>query len=194
MTGVRRRQGRFSAHLLYALSVFALLAFASFPVAAAADSSNIQYSDAPPTATGKESVKETPAKTSKANGGSTNPSNTPGSKEAHSPEEESPGSTQSKSDAVPVAPSQGGGNGGSGPQSTQHTGSHGSKGGNGAQAGGQTAKPVAASKDKGSDSSPLVPILIAIAVLAAISIGAVMLRQRRQRGGGSTPSVSPKAG
>lgn len=163
-------------------------------MAAAADSSNIQYSDAPPTATGKESVKETPAKTSKAkNGGGTNTSNTPGSKESHSPEEESPGSTPSKSDAVPVAPSHGGGNGGSGQQGTQRSGSQDQSHG-GAQNGSQTSKPVAATKDKGGGSSPLVPILIAIAVLAAISIGAVMLRQRRQRdGGGSAPSISPKA-
>ncbi|HEU4707491.1 MAG TPA: hypothetical protein VFS64_09895 [Solirubrobacterales bacterium] len=39
-------------------------------------------------------------------------------------------------------------------------------------------------------SSPLVPILIAIAVLAAISIGAYYYRQRRQ---GAGSSVSPKA-
>jgi hypothetical protein len=37
-----------------------------------------------------------------------------------------------------------------------------------------------------------VPILIAIAVLAAISVGVVTIRQRRQRGGSSTP-VSPRA-
>lgn len=41
-------------------------------------------------------------------------------------------------------------------------------------------------------SSPLVPILIAIAALAAISIGAVVIRQRRQRGD-SGAQVSPKA-
>jgi hypothetical protein len=35
----------------------------------------------------------------------------------------------------------------------------------------------------------VVPILIAVAILAAISIGAVMLRQRR----GSGASVSPNA-
>ncbi|HET6998448.1 MAG TPA: hypothetical protein VFI03_07635 [Solirubrobacterales bacterium] len=40
-----------------------------------------------------------------------------------------------------------------------------------------------------SASSPLVPILIAIAVLAAISIGVVVLRQRRQRDRGSPTEV-----
>jgi hypothetical protein len=42
----------------------------------------------------------------------------------------------------------------------------------------------------GDGSSPLVPILIAIVVLAAISIGAYYYRQRRQ---GAGSSVSPKA-
>jgi hypothetical protein len=51
--------------------------------------------------------------------------------------------------------------------------------------------PAPASSDDGS--SPLVPILIAIAVLAAISIAAIMIRQRRQRDG-SSPSLSTKAG
>lgn len=45
--------------------------------------------------------------------------------------------------------------------------------------------------DGGGSSSPLVPILIAIAALAAVSIGAVVIRQRR-RGGPGTP-VSPNA-
>jgi len=38
----------------------------------------------------------------------------------------------------------------------------------------------------------VVPILVAIFLLAAISVGAVMIRQRRQRGGSGSP-VSPKA-
>jgi len=54
------------------------------------------------------------------------------------------------------------------------------------------AKPVSSTTESGGSSSPLVPILIAVAVLAAITIGAVVLRQRRQRGepGGQ---VSPRA-
>jgi hypothetical protein len=47
-----------------------------------------------------------------------------------------------------------------------------------------------ASSDDGS--SPLAPILIGIALLAAISVAAVMVRQRRQQGGSTTPA-SPKA-
>jgi cobalamin biosynthesis Mg chelatase CobN len=191
MIGVRRRQARVRAHVLCLLSVLALLAFAFFPVAAGADSSEIQYSDAPPTVTGtkKPVHDETPAKTSKSQNGS-NPSNTSNSKESHSPEGESSGSTSSKSDAVPPSSSNGDQNGGSG-QGSQGQGSQGKSNG-GVQQQNQAAKPIAATKDSGGGSSPLAPILIAIAALAAVSIGVVMLRQRRQRG---TPAktVSPKA-
>jgi hypothetical protein len=57
-------------------------------------------------------------------------------------------------------------------------------------------KPVTLGENKSntagaeSSASPLVPILIAIVVLAAISIGAYYYRQRRQ---GAGTSVSPKA-
>ena len=60
----------------------------------------------------------------------------------------------------------------------------------------QQAAPIAkASPDTSSDdsgSSPLVPILIGVLVLAAISI-AVVIRQRKQQGG-SGSSLSTKAG
>lgn len=49
----------------------------------------------------------------------------------------------------------------------------------------------AQSSDNGG-SSPLVPILIAIAVLAAISVAVVMIRQRRQRSGPNV-TASPEA-
>jgi hypothetical protein len=57
---------------------------------------------------------------------------------------------------------------------------------------GNQAPGAPASQKSGGGSSPLAPILIAIAVLAAISVAVVMIRQRRQRGGSSTP-VSPRA-
>ena len=50
----------------------------------------------------------------------------------------------------------------------------------------------ASSSDGGS--SPLVPILIAIAVLAVLSIAVVLARQRRRRDGSSPSSLSTKAG
>lgn len=51
------------------------------------------------------------------------------------------------------------------------------------------AEPVSAAGD--DSSSPLVPILIAIAALAAVSVAAVVIRGRRQ--GGDFPQISPKA-
>jgi MYXO-CTERM domain-containing protein len=50
--------------------------------------------------------------------------------------------------------------------------------------------PASAESDDGS--SPLVPILIVIALLAAISLAAAVIRQRRQRAGNG--AVSPEAG
>jgi hypothetical protein len=52
--------------------------------------------------------------------------------------------------------------------------------------------PIGGETPSDDSSSPLVPILIAIAALAAISIGTVVIRQRRQRSAAGTP-VSPKA-
>ncbi|MGH2974265.1 MAG: hypothetical protein ACRDLL_05265 [Solirubrobacterales bacterium] len=53
-----------------------------------------------------------------------------------------------------------------------------------------TGQPASSS---GGGSSPLIPILIAILALAAISVGAVMYRQRRGPGGSATGPASPKA-
>lgn len=52
--------------------------------------------------------------------------------------------------------------------------------------------PVAPTSSEDGGSSPLIPVLIAIVALAAISIAVVMLRARRQRPGGGR-SVSPEA-
>jgi cobalamin biosynthesis Mg chelatase CobN len=161
--------------------VLALLAFACFPLLAHAESSSgIQYSDAPPTATGKNTIPtqtEPSAHSSKKNGGAATPGNQ--------------GSN---------------GGGGSGGGSSKSHGGSGAKAGNGAEQQGNPGKAGAnggsgnsnqnahgeaepASQESGG-SSPLVPILIAIAVLAAISIGAVVIRRRR----GSGAPVSPEAG
>jgi hypothetical protein len=47
----------------------------------------------------------------------------------------------------------------------------------------QIGEPKSSVSESGG-SSPLVPILIAVAVLAAISVGAVLVRQRRGSAGG----------
>lgn len=87
------------------------------------------------------------------------------------------------------------GNPGSGSDGGTGQGSPG-KGSNadGSQAGNpqslQQGSPARAESSSDDSSSPLIPILIAVALLAAISVGAVLYRQRRQRPG---TSVSPKA-
>lgn len=100
------------------------------------------------------------------------------------------------------APNGGGDNGGSkgggtkSGQGSQGPNGEGGQGGSGSgHAGVQKAKPIntlgePAGHTEESSSSPLVPILIAIAVLAAISIGAFYYRQRRQ---GPESPASPKA-
>lgn len=81
--------------------------------------------------------------------------------------------------------------------------------GQGSQAGGATGKagvgggrpiasPDAATISHDGGSSPLVPILIALAVLAAVSIGVVTMRRRGQDGeggrGAKSGRVHPEAG
>lgn len=149
----------------------------------ARESSGIQYESEVPTVPTHESIP--PAKHHK------------GSNTQSEAESEASGSN---------APN-GGGTGGNGNSNTgggAHSGQskQGSPGGNGGTEGGSKSakagnvgesKPVANSSQPAEDSgssSPLVPILIAIAVLAAISVGAFYFRQRRQ---GADTSVSPKA-
>jgi cobalamin biosynthesis Mg chelatase CobN len=113
-------------------------------------------------------------------------------------------SEASKSD-TPAGGTTGGGSdsgqGGGTPsgQGNQAGGGDGQKAQNGSQnsAGSiNAAQPLdtapAPSTDSDGGSSPLVPILIAVAVLAAISIGYLVYRQRRP--GSGSPVSSPKAG
>jgi len=85
--------------------------------------------------------------------------------------------------------SNGGASGGTNPSSPSGGGEGKGKSGNGATTGQnppgsvQIGEPKSSVSDSGG-SSPLVPILIAVAVLAAISVGAVLVRQRRGSAGG----------
>lgn len=197
MIGTHGHPTRISGSLFLTLSVSALLALALFPVLVQADSSGIQYSDAPPTATGKEPVQKTetnepPAKSSKSpNGGASAPSKN-GSSESNSSEGgSSAGSTSSGSDGGSSGPTGTSGGNGAGQQGSPDNTSSGASAG-GVQTSGQVnSKPASTQSDDGG-SSPLIPILIAIAVLALISFGAMMIKQRRQRGASSS-RVSPKA-
>lgn len=190
MHGMRRHSTRATGALaLWLLSASVLLALVwGGAVAHATDSSGIQYSDAPPTVTGDNPPKESaggtsPARTSKADGGATAP-RTDGS---------DPQSSGGKSSADDQSSSQGdkptadddGDNG----QSSPDAGSTGKR----AQAqedGQQLAVPASSDDDDGS--SPLVPILIAMLVLAAISAGVVLFRARRQDGEPGEPAA-PRA-
>jgi type IV secretion system protein VirB6/type IV secretion system protein TrbL len=170
--------------------VLALLALACFPVLAQAadESSGVQYETAVPTATGHTTPPKgadgSPANSS-SSGGAPAPTGSGSSNTSGS------GSSSGGSSSASTNPSTGSGTGadqaGQGNGSTAANG-HGAKQGAGGLSNGQLVSPQAV-KD---DSSPLTPILIAIAALAAISIAAVVIRQRRQR---QSPGarVSPKA-
>jgi cobalamin biosynthesis Mg chelatase CobN len=162
--------------------VLALLALGCFPVLAQADSSGIQYSDAPPTATGNNTIptrSEPPAHSSKADGGDTAPDNA-GSGASSGGKASAGGSSES---GAASGAANGGGTG------KQGNPGQGSAGGSDNSANPAVGSGEAASSQSDDGSSPLVPVLIAIAVLAAISIGAVIMRRRR----GSGTSVSPEA-
>jgi cobalamin biosynthesis Mg chelatase CobN len=168
-------------------SVLALLAFASFPVVAQANPNyELEETELP-----KAEGEKTPAHHHK------NPGNSESSPEA----EQSVGAggggghngggggqSPSESSNSPNEPSQESKSGTSGGETH-------AKSGNGAPKGQKATPSVQIGENKSAvgdsgGSSPLVPILIAVAVLAAISVGAVLVRQRR----GSASGLSPKRG
>jgi len=169
-----------SARLL--ILVIALLAFACFPALAEADSSGIQYEEALPTATGKGANPPhsgPSAQSSNASGTASAPSTS-----SHL-EKETPGSRQQTSASV------------SGSRTANSSTPH-SQRRNGAGVALENHLRAAGKSNgsmqtaSGGGSSPLVPILIAIAALAAISIAGVMVRQRRHRHSPGS-AVAPKA-
>ncbi|MGD9735421.1 MAG: hypothetical protein AB7V58_07440 [Solirubrobacterales bacterium] len=183
-----RHRPRSSARLSFSLlSVLALVAFACLPALAQAectDSSCAEYEIEIPTAEGKKNK----AGTSNGQEPSAEASNE-GKGEAPGGEEDSEESEKSKAGGAPGNNGGGGGSGSTGGGSPSGQGSEGL----------QEGKPVPGTESgeqashSSGGSSPLVPILIAVAVLAAISIGAVIYRQRRQGSGGSGSPVSPNA-
>ena len=183
MTSTRRQATRGSGRSILLLSsVLALLALACFPVLAQAGSGTIEYDPSLP-GDGGAKQNEDIAKSSETpnSGGAEAPPST-GSGESYT--EEAPPSSESG-----IAGNTG--NGGGKAQGSPDKGNNPP-----AKAKVQPATPIAKSTSDSADdggSSPLVPILIAALVLAAISVAAVMIRQRRQRDG-SNPSLSTKAG
>jgi cobalamin biosynthesis Mg chelatase CobN len=157
---------------------------ACFPgLAQAEESSGIQYETDVPTVPDNTNIPP------KKHSGGSNASDEP-SAEASGANPQSGGGSGGNGDST---------NGGAGAgQGNQAQGGDGGQARDGSQrAGGdveeaQPIKTVSGVSDDASDgdSSPLVPILIAIAVLAAISIGAFYYRQRRQ---GPGSPISPNA-
>ena len=163
--------------------MFALLAFLCLPAfALAEDSSSIEYRDAPPSIPGQKSG-GTSANSSEADGGGSAPSQ---SSTAPGTSGGDPSDEESSSDKSGAAGGKGNGNGGNG-----NGGAPTGKSGVGAGKVLDTADEAPISHE--SSSSPLVPILIALAILAAISIGFVAYKRRRQDPGGGS-AVSPEAG
>jgi cobalamin biosynthesis Mg chelatase CobN len=176
--------------------VLALLALAAFPVFAHAggipeyelekeqtELPGSQTSVKPKPHGGQHASPNNPA----AEGSDVGAENNPGSKSG-SPEESE--SETSSSGGGGGTHSGGGGNnsGGAGDESTSKPQSE-SKVGVGQKVATEGNKPRSSSS--GGSSSPVVPILIAVAVLAAISIGVVLYRQRQgDSGPGSDRRVS----
>jgi cobalamin biosynthesis Mg chelatase CobN len=180
--------------------VLALLALALFPVLAHAETSaGATYTPAVPTVPTKGSTTKTgtekstpthkPSNNAKAEGSVAGA----GGKSSVEPEAEGESEEGQKSS---------GGVGGNGGGNNPPTGGGGEGGGSPSKAGGAAksqdgiggAKAVAHSQPGGisessGGSSPVVPILIAVVVLAAISIGVVLYRQRKS-GQGPDPRVS----
>lgn len=177
-TSQRARRG------LVPLAVSALLAFALVPgLAVAQDSSGIQYSDAPPTVPGKTSDKEPASRSSTGGGGDgSDQSSTRSGSTADGKAKDGAGEEQGGGGAAGNDDGKGGAAGGrDGGEKSAANG-----------AGSLGADPLGASADDGG-SSPLVPILIALAVLAAISVGVVAMRKRREDVDPGAPA-SPEAG
>ena len=188
MTSIRRQgtRGWGRSNLLLS-SVLALLALACFPVLAQASSGTIEYDPSLP-GDGGAKQNENIAKTSETppSGGAEAPTDT-GAGEGYS-EEVAP------SDEGGSTAAAGNGNGGGKGQGNPDKGNNPPPQAK-VQDNALIAKPAPESSTSSDDggSSPLVPILIAVLVLAAISVAAVMFRQRRQRDSAS-PSLSTKAG
>jgi cobalamin biosynthesis Mg chelatase CobN len=193
--------------------MLALLALALFPVVAHAEcttSSCVNYeTTGVPTVPSGES--KPPAETHKSTSTSSNHKST---KPSNNPKAEGSANSSGESTEEPVKePSEesegeshkgagatsGGGNnnppkGGGGESSKPaHQGAKNNDGVGPAEKvsqGGGTPTPVAHKTESSGGSSPVVPILIAVIVLAAISIGVVLYRQRKSGGQGPDRSVS----
>ena len=181
MFGSRHQGHAWNRSVFSLLSVLVLLAFACLPVAANADSSGIEYGNETPSAYG--SHKATPTVD---DGGKAHASNEPGGSAGGSGS--GSGGSSDGDAGTGSGNSAGEDKAGNGSTNPQHA-----NGGKEAAGDVGTLEAVPASSQTSVDdggSSPIVPILIALALLAAISAGIVIMRQRRQ----PNSPTAPKAG
>lgn len=169
------------------LSVLALLAFALFPVAASADSAGYEYENAVPTPTGEAHKAPTVVggggeddKAHASSNGGVSPGGGSGS--------DSGGSSDGGNASTPAGNGGSEDKGGNGSANPQHA--NGGKDAGGKQVASLKEVPSPSTEADDGGSSPVVPILIAIALLAAISIGVVVWQRRRS----DAPPITPKAG
>jgi hypothetical protein len=201
MQGALRRQAHSSARSFFLLpSVLALLALALFPVMAHAESSSgatyeveVPSIESEPSTSSHEKAPthHKPSNTGNGETGRATGSNAEtggvGSEESETGNGSQGHKKEGSSEEEETNPSTTGGGGG---------GNNSNGGGGQTENGVGPAEPVAhtatgtnASESSGG-SSPVVPILIAVVVLAAISIGVVLYRQRKSGQGGSDGRVS----
>src|SRR4051794_17428434 len=171
MLGSRRHLAHGWDRSVFALlSVLALLAFALFPVAASADSAGYEYENAVPTPTG--GAHKTPTV---VGGGNEEEDDAHASKKGGGTGGTGSGSDGGSSEGgnagTPATQGSGEGKGGNGSTTSQHP--NGGKDAGGVDSLQQVSSPTNGSEDDGG-SSPLVPILIVVALLAAISVGVVV--------------------
>jgi cobalamin biosynthesis Mg chelatase CobN len=183
--------------------VLALLALALFPVLAHAESAEKVYevevpsieSESPTHKQGSSHNSSNPKKAegSAAAGTGTENSGEPEGEAGEEGQKKSSGGTSGGGNNNPPTSSGGGGSGGNKPSSGGVGGKpEGGISNNQEVAKSQSGKPV--SESTGGSSSPVVPILIAVFVLAAISIGVVLYRQRKSGQGPDRRVSSPNAG
>jgi cobalamin biosynthesis Mg chelatase CobN len=205
MQGAPRRQARSSARSFFLLpSVLALLALALIPGSAfAAGAGEKVYETEIPSVTSEPSTGEsgnTPTHHKAPNTGQSESDQAHGSNAetggTGSEAEKEGGSSEgghkkkhSSSEEEEGNPSTTAGGGGNNPDGGSNGGQTESGLSNGKPVGSETATGTPVSKSSGG-SSPVVPILIAVVVLAAISIGVVLYRQRKSDQDGSDGRVS----
>jgi cobalamin biosynthesis Mg chelatase CobN len=206
MQGAPRRQARSSARSFFLLpSVLALLALALVPAGAfAANSGETVYETELPSVTsepGTSGTEKTPthhksqnnakaegSAAKESSGGSEGESEEGSSEGGHKKKE---GSSEEKKEEGHPGTS-GGGDGGNKPNggAGKSGGSEGNSVGEQKNLGNTQPGKNVAHSSSGGGSSPVVPILIAVVVLAAISIGVVLYRQRKSDQGGSDGRAS----